>query len=187
MNKTFWGSIGLIIATLAVNLLLTSPLQAVKDSLVHLTIAAHLILILLAIFIITKPKFLDDIRNNGTKLAFIVALIATSGSLFYSQIAGYTPCKLCWFQRIFMYPLVLLLGIAIYKKEKIPQYTIPMSIIGGMIAFYHYMIQVTKLTFSCTEGVECAVRNFFHLGYITIPLMAFTAFLLIIILEVLKD
>ena len=80
-------------------------------------IAGFLILIIYKL--LSKKKVdLDFIKENALLFAFIIALIATSGSLFYSEIAKYTPCKLCWFQRIFMYPQVILLGVALMRKAR---------------------------------------------------------------------
>ncbi|MAH03215.1 disulfide bond formation protein B [Candidatus Pacearchaeota archaeon] len=123
------------------------------------------------------------IKENSLFLSFIVALIATLGSLFYSEIAGYTPCKLCWFQRIFMYPQTILLGIALFRKAKRAHYyLIPLNIIGAFIALNHYLIQRMEYATSCgIEAVSCSVKYTFHFGYITIPMMALTAFCLMII------
>ncbi len=75
-------------------------------------------------------------------LAWVVSLAATGGSLYLSEILGYIPCKLCWFQRIFMYPEVILLGIASYKNDRRQAgYVLPLSIIGGLFSLYHYAEQ----------------------------------------------
>src|SRR3972149_8131761 len=120
-------------------------------------------------------------------LALIVSLTATLGSLFYSEIAGFEPCKLCWFQRILMYPMPLLLSLAIWKKDKsINDYLITLSGIGIVIAFYHYYLQRGgQSILPCSTigySVSCSNSFVMELGYITIPLMAATAFLLIIVL-----
>ena len=148
-----------------------------------------LILIFLLTLIFSKNKFIklkNFIGNNALFFAFIVSFIATSGSLFYSDIAKYDPCKLCWFQRIFMYPQVLLLGIAMFKKDhKISDYILPMSIIGALIASYRYMVQLELFAPpSCSAvgcSVSCATKFVMSYGYITIPMMSLTAFILIII------
>ena len=120
--------------------------------------------------------------------AFIVALIATAGSLFYSEIAGYTPCELCWFQRILMYPQVILLGVALaVKDQKIMRYILWLSGIGAFIALYHYLIQLGFLPGACDVSgysVSCSHRFVLEYGYITIPMMALTAFLLNILLSI---
>ncbi|UHA74953.1 disulfide oxidoreductase [Paenibacillus sp. 481] len=126
------------------------------------------------------------IRQYALYFAWIVALVATSGSLYMSEILLFEPCKLCWVQRIFMYPLVLLLGIAAYRDDKeIVRYTLPLTIVGGAVAIYHYMVQkVPGMAESspCQMGVPCNYDYLDWFGWITIPLLAFVAFLLITIL-----
>ncbi|MFB6226526.1 MAG: disulfide bond formation protein B [Candidatus Paceibacteria bacterium] len=118
--------------------------------------------------------------------ALIVSIMATAGSLFYSEIAGYDPCKLCWLQRIFMYPQVILLAIA-YKKSdiKFSTYSLSLSVPGLAIAVYHYIIQFfqTKIVPCSTVGysVSCSEHFTLSYGYITIPMMAATAFMLMIV------
>lgn len=128
-------------------------------------------------------KFVAVLGNNGFKLAFIVAIASTLGSLFYSDILGYNPCKFCWFQRIFMYPQVILLGVALWKKDWIiSYYSVILSTIGGLLALNHYILQTTGTSIlPCSAvgySVACSKVFVMHLGYITIPFMAFSAFLL---------
>jgi disulfide bond formation protein DsbB len=118
-------------------------------------------------------------------VTFFVALTATFGSLFYSDVLGYTPCKLCWFQRICMYPQVVLLAIAWWKKDSgVGKYSLSLSVIGIVLAVYHYYLQLggDPLVPCSTVGysVSCSQRFILEYGYITIPMMALTAFALII-------
>ncbi|ETP68307.1 disulfide bond formation protein DsbB [Planococcus glaciei] len=112
-----------------------------------------------------------------------VALVATMGSLYFSEIRGYEPCVLCWVQRIFMYPLVIIIGIAyVQKNVKIALTTLVFSVIGGCISLYHYGIQ--KLDFLSDTApacgrVPCTGEYINYLGFITIPFLALTAFILI--------
>lgn len=123
------------------------------------------------------------IRQYGLYFAWIVSLVATVGSLYFSEIALYEPCKLCWFQRIFMYPLIVLLGIASYRDDrKIIPYVLPLSIIGGSISLYHYLLQkvpALKPFTPCTRGVPCTGDYINWFGFVTIPFLALTAFVLI--------
>ena len=127
-------------------------------------------------------KFLG---KRGILLAFVIALAATLGSLFYSEIAGYAPCDLCWYQRIFMYPQVIILGISLWHKDLgAAKYGLPLAIIGLVIALYHNYIILSGSTLSvCTQstftGVSCLQRYVFEFGYVTIPLMSFSAFALV--------
>lgn len=115
--------------------------------------------------------------------AWLVSLSAVLGSLYFSEIAGYVPCTLCWVQRILMYPLVLLLGIATYRNDRsIIIYTLPMSIIGGLIALWHVLIQKIpslKELGQCTVGVPCNEDYINWFGFVTIPTLSLLAFILI--------
>jgi disulfide bond formation protein DsbB len=120
--------------------------------------------------------------------AWVVACVATLGSLYLSEILGYEPCKLCWFQRILMYPLTLLLGIAYFRGDTgIRRYVMPLAIIGGAIAAYHFTIQrihaaakaATQASTSCGR-VSCEQDYLNWLDFITIPFFALIAFILII-------
>ncbi|MGJ7036049.1 disulfide oxidoreductase [Anoxybacillus eryuanensis] len=126
-------------------------------------------------------------KENHLLAAWIVALIATLGSLYFSEVLKFIPCELCWYQRIFMYPQVFLLGMAVVRKEFIlARYTLMLSIIGGIISSYHYLIQ--KVPFfhdtapSCSI-VPCTGDYLNWLGFITIPLLALIAFVFISIIS----
>ena len=160
--------------------------EAINSSLSYLTLLGQVILLVVLVMFLSK-KNLSFFKKN----AFIVALIATSGSLFYSEILGYTPCKLCWLQRIFMYPLVLLFGISLFKKDNnIIPYGLGMSLFGVIIAVYHYLLQIGFVSgMSCGVvgySVECSKRFVMDFGYITIPMMSLIAFLLIFLFLYLK-
>lgn len=118
-------------------------------------------------------------------VAWGTAITAMLGSLYFSEIKGYVPCELCWYQRILMYPLVIVLGIAFYDQDRrVYRYVLPISILGMCMSAYHYGIQ--KIPFmssleTCTSGVPCGNTYTGYLGFITIPLMAFVAFVIITI------
>jgi disulfide bond formation protein DsbB len=115
-------------------------------------------------------------------LAFLVALTATLGSLFYSEVANFIPCKLCWYQRIAMYPLVVVLGIAALRKDvAIKKYVLPIVVIGSLISTYHYLIErFPDLSGgTCDPTAPCTVTLVWKLGFISIPFMALAGFLLI--------
>jgi disulfide bond formation protein DsbB len=126
-------------------------------------------------------------KENGMHLSWLVALIATLGSLYFSEILHYLPCKLCWYQRILMYPLVLILGIASVRKDyQLTVYVIPMAIWGAGISIYHILMQETswlqEAATSCGP-VPCNVDYIHWLGFITIPMLAGAAFLLIAVMQ----
>lgn len=138
----------------------------------------------------TQDTVFDFLSRDSLRLAFAVALAATLGSLFYSEVAGFAPCGLCWYQRILMYPQAVILGLAAWKNDKnIAPYSLVLSLIGAVIAAYHYYIQVggAPVT-SCSlvgYSASCSAKFAMQFGYITIPLMSLTAFLLIALAMVL--
>jgi disulfide bond formation protein DsbB len=112
-----------------------------------------------------------------------VAIVATLGSLYYSEVRAFVPCVLCWWQRIFMYPLVVVLGVATFRQDRSAWvYALPLSVIGLTTSTYHYLLQkVPSLAppAMCAAGVPCTVQYVNYFGFVTIPFMAGSAFLLI--------
>ena len=125
------------------------------------------------------------LAGQGSALAWLVATIATLGSLYLSEVAHFTPCRLCWFQRIFMYPLsiVLLVG-AIRKELTVRYYALPLSIIGLAISVWHYVVQLYPSLegSSCDPLNPCSSRYVEVFGFISIPFMAGAGFTLITVL-----
>jgi len=112
-------------------------------------------------------------------LAFVVALTATTGSLYFSEVAGLEPCTLCWYQRIAMYPLVLILGIAAWRGDwGVRRYAAPLAGIGAVVAAYHMLLQrVPSLpSTGCSVTAPCSAIDLERFGFVTIPFMAFAAF-----------
>jgi len=135
----------------------------------------------------SRAKLIIFLQDYGTQLAFGPALAALLGSLYFSEIAGFEPCRLCWFQRIFMYPLTLILLVGIFNNDELlPKYVLPLSIIGMGVSIYHILVEnnVFGAESICSVGVSCAVKYVNLLGFITIPVMAFTAFTMITTLMV---
>jgi len=157
----------------------------VKETLEISTIIGDVLIFLIIFYIFFYRKKTNFLRKNAKFFALIISIIATLGSLFYSEIAGFTPCKLCWYQRIFMYTLPILMIIGLLKKDKNnPIYVITLGIIGATISSYHYITQILNNSNVCSIGsVSCLDKIPFSYGYITIPMMALTAFLLIILLN----
>jgi len=123
--------------------------------------------------------------ENSLLFMWVVSLVATLGSLYFSEIRGYIPCTMCWFQRIFMYPIVIITTVAVIQKNaKIAMTTAVFSVIGGCISLYHYGVQkIDFLTESAPACglVSCTGQYINWLGFITIPFLALTAFILIAI------
>lgn len=124
------------------------------------------------------------------RLSLYIALAASwtamLGSLYFSEIKAYVPCDLCWYQRILMYPLTVMLAIGISVRDKwIPRIVLPLSVIGMGVSSYHYLLEKTDLfpkdTF-CRAGVSCVTVWINWFGFITIPFLALTAFTIITIM-----
>lgn len=134
-------------------------------------------------------KLKKDPRENYIFFAWAASVLAMFGSLYFSEFRQYEPCELCWYQRILMYPLVVLLGIAtIIKDYRIALYSMVFSAIGGCISIYHYSIQ--KLTFLADAApacgrVPCTGQYINWFGFVTIPFLALIAFIIIFICSLL--
>lgn len=115
--------------------------------------------------------------------ALAVAWIATLGSLYLSEVKGFIPCTLCWYQRIAMYPLTIMIAIGILRRDAgVRKYVLPLSIIGMLVSAYHYLEQKTDLfpPFPCQMGISCKADYLNWMGgVVTIPFLALMAFLLI--------
>jgi disulfide bond formation protein DsbB len=128
----------------------------------------------------------DTLLGGELWAAWAVALVATLGSLYFSEVADFVPCRLCWFQRIFMYPLaLLLLAMAIRRDTRnVLLYALPLPVIGIAVSAYHIYIEhhPEAESASCRAGVPCSTKWIEEFGYITIPTLAATAFAAIIVL-----
>ncbi len=134
----------------------------------------------------TAKKMVSFVGHHAYQIAFVVAFVSTAGSLLYSEIAGYNPCKMCWIQRIFMYPQVLILAIGDkYKDRMTSLHALTLSGFGAVIAGYHYLLQlgiVPELSCGAVGFSEsCSKRFVMTFGYVTIPMMALTGFLMIFV------
>jgi disulfide bond formation protein DsbB len=136
--------------------------------------------------LLKKPCLLTAfIRRHGLLLLFLIALGASTGSLYFSEIAKFTPCKECWFQRIFMYSQVPLLLVALIRRDRgIVPYILTLCVIGMLFSVRQYVGQVQSILIPALQGscgdptVDCTATQIFQFGYITIPFMAFTAFVM---------
>lgn len=112
--------------------------------------------------------------------SWVIATVATLGSLFFSEVMEFPPCALCWYQRIAMYPLVIILIIGFLKNDRnVTYYALPMSFVGWFIALYHILLAngiIPETAAPCREGVSCSTIYLDWFGFITIPLLSFVAF-----------
>lgn len=131
----------------------------------------------------------SDFRQFSLYFAWLVSVIATLGSLYFSEIRGFIPCEFCWYQRILMYPLVLILGISAFQNDlSVKKYVVPLAVIGWFISLFHYLEQKVPGFAEikpCANGVPCSAEYINWLGFMTIPFLALTAFTLIIFLTLL--
>ncbi|EKE07678.1 MAG: disulfide bond formation protein DsbB [uncultured bacterium] len=139
------------------------------------------------IFITKENNFVKKfLEKYGLLLAWLVAVFSATLSLYYSDIVGFEACSLCWWQRIFIYPQAIFLGIAYFKKEfrYSSLYAIVLSIIGMLIGIYqnalYYGVPQIGACDSSLTAVSCTKLYILEFGYITIPVMSLTAFLLMI-------
>ncbi len=154
-----------------------------------LTVFAQVVVIVMFFFIVSgQYKSLASFFDQyGIFIVFLVSLSALVGSLIYSEGLGYEPCVLCWFERIFMYPLALLTAIALVKSNRhgVIDYVLTLSVPGMVLSLYHYLLQIGVTSYAPCDAlgysISCSKVFTMTFGYITIPLMAFSAFVLITI------
>jgi len=129
--------------------------------------------------------------QTGWNLVFvcwILAAVATLGSLFFSEVMGLKPCVLCWYQRIFMYPLVVILLVGMFPLDKgVVRYALPLAVIGWLFAVYHYLLYSGYIPESlqpCDQDASCAKIDLELFGFITIPMLSILSYTAIIALLV---
>jgi disulfide bond formation protein DsbB len=164
--------------------------QAFSRFFALLTLAANLLAAgILILFLLARvsERFSDaweDTRDflgeQALFLAWLIALTATLGSLYYSEVANFLPCKLCWYQRIAMYPMSIVLGIAAWRRDlSVRVYVLPLVAVGGAISIWHTLIERfpdLAGSASCDPIAPCTVRWVWELGFISIPFMALGGF-----------
>ena len=129
-----------------------------------------------------------DARWTLVFSAWLVAAMATLGALFMSEIMGFAPCVLCWWQRIFMFPLVLVLALGLFPFDpKVLRYALPLATMGLLVAGFHVLLTmgiVPETLAPCRDGIPCKTLQIEWFGFVTIPLLSFFAFLVLNLLLV---
>ena len=127
--------------------------------------------------------------NISTKiifLCFLIASTATMGSLFFSEVMGFIPCNMCWYQRIFIYPLVFIfLTALLYPDDKVFKYAITIVVVGLLFSIYHNLLMfdiIPESAVPCTSGVPCSTEYINWFGFINIPLLSLIAYLMLFFL-----
>lgn len=152
-------------------------------------IVVHIALVagLLSYLLLNKNPlryFSPSFEKNLIPVAFFVTLGMSALALFFEYAGGFEPCMLCWWQRIFMFPQVILLGIAWFRRDSnIVLYSLALSVIGLLVGMYNYsLLFVPSLAPCVAAGVSCTKIYFLEFGYITFPMWGITGFLLLIAL-----
>lgn len=151
---------------------------------------AVVIAVLLALLVAEFP-FAEALRlavhGHAQKAMFVVAAVAMGSSLYYSEVVGFTPCDLCWYQRIAMYPLAVLLLTAMVTRVRLdPRFIIVLSGIGLLISIYHYQLELfpNQEQLCTSSAVSCSARFVEEFGFVSISFMAGSGFLTILLLQV---
>jgi disulfide bond formation protein DsbB len=158
-------------------------------SLGSLFLTALIISFLLSLFTKQKTAYAKILKKHGLVSIFVLSLIATIGSLLMDYYFNFPPCDLCWYQRMFMYPVVFISGYALLKgdKKEGATYTILLSFVGMFIALYHYILQISDTLKAnsafCSPlgGGDCSIPDFVEFGFVTTPFISSVAFIFIII------
>lgn len=130
----------------------------------------------------------DFFKEYSPYVAWTIALASMLGSLYFSEIKGFPPCVLCWYQRIVLYPLVLIIPVGIFRRDKnLPFFVLPLTIIGMGISVYHNLLYYKILPESvapCAAGFSCTTKFIEYFGFVTIPLLSFIALTTITVLMI---
>jgi disulfide bond formation protein DsbB len=122
---------------------------------------------------------LNDSRWTLVFLAWLTATLATLGALFMSEIMALAPCVLCWYQRIFMFPLVVILALGLFPFDpKVVRYALPLGVIGLAVAAFHLLLvagYIPETLTPCRQGIPCSTVQIEWFGFVTIPLLSFLA------------
>lgn len=136
-------------------------------------------------------EFRAQLGRIALTLAWVIALVTTAGSLYYSKVQGYVPCELCWYQRICLYPWSVILGIAAWRRDaSIKVYAIPVLCISVVISAYHSWIQwfpPSTGTSFCSSAAPCTLKYVNEFSFVTLPFMALSAAVFMIALLFASD
>lgn len=155
-------------------------------------ISIPLLIVLIFSFVLPKNsavnKTLSLVHKNSLYAGLLFSMLATAGSLFMSEMAGFVPCELCWYQRVFMYPQAFIFLLAMYYRDsKVFLYSLFLSSIGLLIALWHVFIEYQPKFETCSEtSISCSSIQFQAFGFVTIPFMSGSIFLFLVLLSALS-
>lgn len=119
-------------------------------------------------------------------IIFLATVLSSLGSLIFSEILKFPPCELCWYQRIFMFPIVLIAMVGIYLRSKdVAYYIFPFPVLGLCFSTYHNLVYykfIEQIT-PCAQGISCSSQHINWFGFVSIPLLSFAGFLFVLILN----
>ncbi len=117
---------------------------------------------------------------------WLLVAVSTAGSLFFSHVMGFAPCILCWYQRIFLFPLVLILAAGLFPLDRgVVRYALPLAVAGWLVALYHNLLYsgvIPKSIQPCSQGVSCTEKYIDLFGFVTIPMLSLLSFTTVITL-----
>lgn len=175
-------------------------MSIVQSGLSYLTLLVHFSWIAgLVIYAVHRSPLEIEFMNNFysrvsgllkqyyAEISLLLVTVATSGSLYFSEVLGWDPCIMCWYQRILMYPLVIVFGIGVLlEKDDFEDYALPLLLMGSGMSLYHYLVQRVEQFQSagCSVAqISCETQYTYYFDYITVPMMAFTVFLTVLLLN----
>ena len=125
-----------------------------------------------------QDQLVAFLGDQSIWLAWLVVAAATAGSLYYSDVAGFQPCSLCWYQRIALYPLLVILPVgAVGHDRRVARYALPLTIAGAVLAVYNYFVQLFPgIEVACSTDVSCSTIDVEAFGWLTLPLMSLVGF-----------
>jgi len=156
------------------------------------TLSISVVFFVLFAMIVAELPFAEMVRNivrdHTQKAMFLVAFVSAASSLYYSEYAKFTPCEFCWYQRIAMYPLAILLLVALASRSRIDaRYVVALAGIGLSLSIYHYQLEMfPNQAQICSGVVSCTARFVEEFGFVSIPFMAGCGFLTILLLQALE-
>jgi disulfide bond formation protein DsbB len=162
--------------------------ELIQNLLPYAVLISHFVFVLILLAFIFRRSWgremIQRIRKHSLGLGLLVSSVAIIGSLFYSNIVGFVPCDLCWWQRIFLYPQLVLFIVAFKARDKdVFRFTLPLSVIAVIISIYHSYVQISgNSLLPCSATATCTKVYVLAFNYVTIPMMALTigAYLLLL-------
>ena len=162
----------------------------IQTFLPYTVVASHVVLVFLFVAMLSRKSWGKGltrfIGTHALAFGFLASLAAISGSLFYSELVGYEPCSLCWWQRVFLYPQVLLFAVALWKRDRgVFKYSAALVLCAGILALYQsYVYMGGTSILPCTAlGGACSKNYVMEFGYVTIPSMSLTIVLYFLFLS----